>query len=50
VCRPPVLQASGDSEDDYRRNLDYFNKKEVALKNLMDKLDALGQIMQVVTL
>ncbi|GAN02275.1 hypothetical protein MAM1_0019d01717 [Mucor ambiguus] len=41
----PVIQTSGDVDDEYKRNLVYFNKKEMALKSLMNKLDALGQIM-----
>ncbi|KAL0138651.1 hypothetical protein V8B55DRAFT_1516624 [Mucor lusitanicus] len=41
----PVIQTSGDIEDEYKRNLVYFNKKEMALKSLMNKLDTLGQIM-----
>ncbi|CAO3629089.1 unnamed protein product [Mucor fragilis] len=41
----PVIQTSGDVEDEYKRNLVYFNKKEIALKSLMNKLDTLGQIM-----
>ena len=40
-----VIQTSGDIEDEYKRNLVYFNKKEIALKSLMNKLDTLGQIM-----
>ncbi|KAI8646416.1 hypothetical protein BD408DRAFT_410194 [Parasitella parasitica] len=36
---------SGDMEEDYKRNMAYFNIKEMALKNLGDKLDTLGQII-----
>ncbi|CAO3620481.1 unnamed protein product [Mucor hiemalis] len=33
------------TEDDYQKNLEYFNNKEKALNSLMSKLDDLGQIM-----
>jgi len=45
TTRLPVIQTSGDIEDEYKRNLVYFNKKEIALKSLMNKLDTLGQIV-----
>lgn len=35
------------TEDDYQKNLEYFNNKEKALNSLMSKLDDLGQIMYV---
>lgn len=38
---------SDDIDDEYKRNLLYFSKKEMALKSLMGKLDTLGEIMQV---
>ncbi|KAI9363093.1 hypothetical protein BD770DRAFT_440328 [Pilaira anomala] len=41
------LQVSDDIDDEYKRNLLFFNKKEIALKSLMGKLDTLGDIMQV---
>ncbi|KAG2203136.1 hypothetical protein INT47_004943, partial [Mucor saturninus] len=48
--RLPWIQATTASknevhDDEYKRNLIYFNKKEKSLKSLMDKLDTLGQIM-----
>ncbi|KAI8078484.1 hypothetical protein BDF21DRAFT_399731 [Thamnidium elegans] len=40
------LPVSDDIDDEYKRNLLYFSKKEMALKSLMGKLDTLGEIMQ----
>ncbi|CEP12829.1 hypothetical protein [Parasitella parasitica] len=36
---------SGDMEEDYKRNMAYFNRKKIEIENLRDKLDTLGQIM-----